>query len=155
MSTGIEGILRARRKVANQPPSFARGRQIEDVVDAGADQDHSGDAVDDAAHLLAHAQHFANQESGNLSAKPVMTRMMKLVSRIRCCQRWFSRHAHHEGVLHPPPGHGLAAPDDEVVQEHGADDERISDDVNHPHPATRWSRCRAADAVFRCAPWSA
>ncbi len=32
----------------------------------------------------------AIHEFGNLRAKPVMTRTTKQLSRIRCCQRWFS-----------------------------------------------------------------
>ncbi len=32
----------------------------------------------------------ANHELGNLSANPVITSTMKLASKTRCCQRWFS-----------------------------------------------------------------
>ena len=48
-----------------------------------------GDAVDDAANRFAHAGNACeSQESGYLSAKPVMTSVTKEASSVRCCQRW-------------------------------------------------------------------
>ncbi len=43
-------------------------------------------------------------------------------------------HALHEGILRAPARDGLAAPDDGVVQEHGADDEEDEGDVDPAHP---------------------
>ena len=76
----------------------------------------------------------ANHVSGNLSAKPVMTRTMKLVSRIEVLPALIHGHALHEGILHAAARHCLAAPDDGVVQEHGADDDEDEGDVDPPHP---------------------
>ena len=44
-------------------------------------------------------------------------------------------HALHHWVLHMAACGGFAAPDDEVVQEHGADDAEDEDDVNDAHPS--------------------
>ena len=77
----------------------------------------------------------AIQELGNLSAKPVITRTMKLVSRIRCCQRWLVRHARHAWDSASRRATGLAPPDDGVVQEHGADHGKNQHQINPSHPA--------------------
>ena len=66
---------------------------------------------------------WANQVSGNLSAKPVMTRRMKLVKQNEVLPALVHRHAHHHGWMRAAPRRQLAAPDDHVVQEHGADDQ--------------------------------
>ena len=115
-------ILGARSNVADEPPAFPRDREIEDVIEAGGDQHHSGDAMNDAAKCSPMPRTSANQESGNFSANPVMTRMMKLREQNQMLPALVGGHALHHRVLHVAARGGLAAPDDEVVQEHGADD---------------------------------
>ena len=53
-------------------------------------------------------------------------------------------HTLHHRVLHSAAGNGLTAPDNEVVQEHGADDPEDKDDVDDAHPA-----CDHRADVFR------
>src|ERR1700751_4171223 len=46
-----------------------------------------------------------------------------------------SGHALHHRILHMAARGSLAAPDDEVVHKHGADDAKDEDDVDDPYPS--------------------
>ena len=70
-----------------------------------------------------------------MSAKPVMTRTMKLTEQDQMLPALVGGHARHHGVLHVSPCDRFAAPDDRVVQEHAADDGKDEHDVNEADPA--------------------
>src|ERR1019366_7124178 len=56
---GVFAVFRARCDVPDKATSFARDCDVEDVIETGGDEHDSGDAVNDAAQVLAHAQHFS------------------------------------------------------------------------------------------------
>ncbi len=109
--------------------------------------------MDDAAQFSPIPSTCANHESGNLSANPVITRTMKLVSRTRCCQRWFTVMRVMIGFCIRRRATALLPPDDGVVQEHRANHEQNQGNVNPPHPAHRnradVSRARAILKMHR------
>ena len=124
MTQRVECVFGPGRDVAQQTAALARDGEIEDVIEACADEDDARDAMNDAAQVFAHAQRVRKprirefeREAGNDQNDEATEQNQMLPALIH-------GHALHEGILHAPARDGLAAPDDGVVQEHGADDER-------------------------------
>ena len=118
MPQRIKEIFGARRDVAQHAPPLARDGEIEDVIDACGDEDAAGDAMDDAAQVFAHAQRVREPRVGELERKAGDHQHDEAREQNQMLPALIHRHARHERVHHAPPRHGLAAPDDGVVQEH-------------------------------------
>ena len=56
-------------QIADEAAPFARGDEIEDVVDARGDEHDASDAMDDAAEMLAHAEDFGEPGVRELERK--------------------------------------------------------------------------------------
>ncbi len=105
------------------------------MVEAGGDEYHSSNAMNDAPQVFAHAEHFSKPGIRKLERKAGNDQDDEAAEKNEMLPALVGGHALHHGVLHVSTRGGLAAPDDEVVQEHGADDGEDENDVEDAHPA--------------------
>ena len=105
------------------------------MIEAGGDQHYSGDAMHDAAEVFAHAKHLSKPGIRELQREAGDDENDEAGEQDEMLPALVGGHALHHGILHVAARGGLAAPDDEVVHEHGANDAKDEDDVDDPHPA--------------------
>src|SRR5215469_650059 len=120
---GAAGIVASREQVTGEAPSLTADRGVEKMIDADADKCGRGHAVQNAAQALAHCQHRGEPGSRKLESKAGDDQHEETREQSRVLPAESQRHPRNQTrPLELAAGHGLRSPDDEVVQEHSADE---------------------------------
>src|SRR5262252_5503642 len=133
---GAAGIVAGGEQVTGETPSLTANRGIEKMVDADADKCDRGDAVQNAAHALAHYQHRGEPGSRKLESKAGDDQHEETREQSRVLPAESQRHPRNQTrPLELAAGYGLRSPDDDVVQEHSANDGEDHAQVEAADPA--------------------
>src|SRR5215467_908438 len=112
---GAAGIVAGGEQVTGETPSLTADRGIEKMVDADADKCDRGDAVQNAAHALAHCQHRGEPGSRKLECKAGDDQLEETREQSRVLPAESQQHPPNQ--TRPPlelaAGHGLRSPDDD------------------------------------------
>ncbi len=105
------------------------------MIEAGDNEYDPRNAMHDTAYVLAHAKQLRKPRVRKLEGKTGDDQNDKAGKQDQMLPALVDAHALHHRILHVPARGGLTAPDDEVVQEHRADNSDDHDGVYDPHPA--------------------
>src|SRR6266496_2661535 len=117
----VGSVLGLGNHIADQFAAVASQHRVDDVVYAGTDQNYCGDAVNDAAHLFAHTRKIREPGIGIFQSEPGNDQNDERSQQREVLPALAGGHAGDGAGVSIAKEDGFAPPDDEIVQQHGAD----------------------------------